>query len=59
MCLDTLAQWVEIAVILSKSAQKAEWGTVTELKKQTLIDLLGQKIKDFYNLISKTVLIKA
>lgn len=47
MCLETLAQWVEIAVILSKSAQKAEWETVTELKKQTLIDFLGQDIKDF------------
>lgn len=46
-------------MVLSKSAQKAEWGTVTELKKQTLIDFLGQEIKGFYNLISKTVLIKA
>lgn len=47
LCLETLTQWVEILLIWSKSAQKAEWGTVTELKKQTLVDFVGQKIDDF------------
>jgi len=58
LCLKTLTQWVEIVLIWSKSAQNAEWGTVTELKKQMLIGIVVKKIEYFYNLIGKIVLIK-
>lgn len=58
MCLQTSTRCVEIVLIRSESAQKAERGTVTELKKQTLIDFVEQKTEDFYNLISKIALIK-
>lgn len=58
MCLETWTQRAEIAPIPSKSAQKGERGMVTELKKQTLPDFVGQKIEDFYNPLSDIVLIK-
>lgn len=58
MCLETWTQRAEIVLIPSKSAQKAERGTVIELKKRTLTDFVGQKTEDFYNLPSKIVLIK-